>query len=139
MDMNILMDGSVVEEPWHPCEPWMKRDYSELLEFSTRTERPPRYFLIDFGISRRYDPKKGPPLEVPIWGGDKTVPEFQNSDDPCDPFPTDVYYIGNMIRQNFIEVRKYFSNIFYNAFNTSYPEKDRLWIHRGTCEGHGAR
>jgi hypothetical protein len=31
----------------------------------------------DFGISRWYDLDEGPPLENPILGGDKTVPEFQ--------------------------------------------------------------
>lgn len=28
------------------------------------------------------------------------MPEFQDSDDQRDPFPTDIYYLGNMIRQN---------------------------------------
>jgi hypothetical protein len=71
----------------------------------TRTQRPPKYYLIDFGISRKYDSSSGPPLEAPILGGDKTVPEFQKSTEPCDPFPTDVYYVGNLIRTDFLEVR----------------------------------
>ena len=125
MDMNILMDGSVVTEPWHPCEPWMKRDLSGFLNPYTRTERPPRYFFIDFGLSRRYDPKNGPPLEDPIWGGDKTVPEFRKSNDPCDPFPTDVYYIGNMIRQNFTEVRLHNVDSLYRMFNLFVLRKRR--------------
>ncbi|KAJ6543681.1 hypothetical protein B0H10DRAFT_2134463 [Mycena sp. CBHHK59/15] len=54
---------------------------------------PPKYYLIDFGISRRYKPEQLPP------------PEFRNSYTPCDPFPTDIYYIGNLIRENFLDVR----------------------------------
>jgi hypothetical protein len=45
-----------------------------------------------------------PPLEVPIWSGDKTVPEFQKSNNACDSFPTDVYYPGNTIRNEFLLV-----------------------------------
>ncbi|KAF8870843.1 kinase-like domain-containing protein [Infundibulicybe gibba] len=68
----------------------------------TRTQRPVKYYFIDFGISRHYEPSEVPPLEDPIWGGDKTVPEFQFSDGPCDPFPTDIYYLGNLIRTEFL-------------------------------------
>ncbi|KIK71956.1 hypothetical protein PAXRUDRAFT_181560, partial [Paxillus rubicundulus Ve08.2h10] len=32
----------------------------------------------------------------------QTVPEFQHSDEPRNPFPTDVYYLGNMIREDFM-------------------------------------
>jgi hypothetical protein len=105
MDLNIMMDAApMYPVPYHPADTNMKRDYSGRAKHYTRTQRPPKYYLTDFGISRRYNPADGPPLEVPIWGGDKTVPEFQNSNDPCNPFPTDVYYLGNMIRQNFLHV-----------------------------------
>ena len=70
----------------------------------TRTQRPPKYYFIDFGISRRYHPSDANPREIPIWGGDKLVPEFQNSNEPRDPFPTDVFYIGNTIRMGFLLV-----------------------------------
>lgn len=105
MDMNIMMDASsMYPESYHPLNISMKRNYNGSARHFTRTQRPPRYYLTDFGISRRYSPTARPPLEDPIWGGDKTVPEFQTSNDPRDPFPTDVYYLGNMIRQNFLLV-----------------------------------
>ena len=91
-------------DAFHPCSPLMKRDFSGYARYKTRTERPPRYFMIDFGLSRRYDPSIAQPLEVPIWGADKEVPEFQNSNAPCNPFPTDVFYIGNTIKKDFVEV-----------------------------------
>ncbi|KAG9313015.1 hypothetical protein JVU11DRAFT_6454 [Chiua virens] len=86
----------------------MKRDFSGRARFRTRTSGPPKYFLIDFGLSRRYDPSVVEPREIPIWGADKEVPEFQNSNEPCNPFPTDVFYVGNMIRKDFIEPKRGF-------------------------------
>jgi len=109
MGFNIMLDPSTMyPDSFHPVERSMKRDYSGRAHYYTRTQRPPKYYFIDFGISRRYDPKDGPPLEDPIWGGDKTVPEFQISDEPCNPFPTDIYYVGNMIRKDFIQSRNGF-------------------------------
>lgn len=81
-----------------------KRDMSGTAKHYTRTQKPVRYYFIDFGLSRRYDPAKGSPLSRPIWGADRTVPEFHKSLEPCDPFPTDVYYLGNVIRTVFLDV-----------------------------------
>lgn len=92
-------------DAFHPVNPTMKRDFSGRARFRTRTLGPPKYFLIDFGLSRRYDPSIAEPREIPILGADKEVPEFQNSNEPCNPFPTDVFYIGNMIRKDLVEVR----------------------------------
>jgi len=68
-----------------------------------RTQFPPKYYLIDFGISRRYDADVVNPREPPILGGDKTVPEFQKSIAPQDPFATDIYYVGNMMKNDCLE------------------------------------
>ncbi|KAJ7432584.1 hypothetical protein FB451DRAFT_1065361, partial [Mycena latifolia] len=73
-----------------------------------RTQRPVRYYLIDFRISRNYPPDVRIPLEPILVGGDKSAPEFRAKDgeilEVCDPFPTDVYYIGNLIRKDFVQV-----------------------------------
>ena len=82
----------------------------------TRTARPVRYYYTDFGLSRRYDSNDTNPSEVPILGGDKTVPEFQ--DDPYiprNPFHTDIYYLGNLIRCDFLRVRNQSLSHFRNA------------------------
>ncbi|KAJ6625323.1 kinase-like domain-containing protein [Mycena sp. CBHHK59/15] len=106
---NIMLDASTMyPDGYHFQYPKLKRDYySGTAKFYTRTQRPPKYYLIDFGLSRNYDTRDPPPLEPPIRGGDKTVPEFQFTDDggpePCDPFPTDIYYLGNMILYDFLE------------------------------------
>lgn len=100
----MLDPSTMYPESFHPMATHMKRDYSGPVRHFTRTQQPPKYYIIDFGISRKYDPSVPDPKEVPIWGGDKEVPEFQNSNQPCNPFPTDVFYIGNVIMKDFIQV-----------------------------------
>ncbi|KAF9230234.1 kinase-like domain-containing protein [Melanogaster broomeanus] len=109
MNRNIMLDPSeLYPDSFHPMEISLNRDYSGLAKHFTRTQRPPKYYFIDFGISRRYDPSEANPREVPIWGGDKDVPEFQDSNEPCNPFPTDVFYIGNAIKKDFIQTKRGF-------------------------------
>ena len=91
-------------QSFHPVATDLSKDCTSKAKHFTRTQRPPKYYFIDFGISRRYDPSDANPREIPIWGGDKLVPEFQNSNEPRDPFPTDVFYIGNAIRMDFLLV-----------------------------------
>ncbi|KAH7907078.1 hypothetical protein BJ138DRAFT_1015103 [Hygrophoropsis aurantiaca] len=105
MNLNILMDAtSLYKEPFHPFRLEWRRDLSGYAKHYTRTRCRPKYYFIDFGISRRYDLSDTSPLELPILGGDKTVPEFQDSIEPRNPFPTDIYYIGNFLREDFIQV-----------------------------------
>jgi hypothetical protein len=68
----------------------------------TRTERPPRYYLIDFGLSRRYTSRDA--LDEPLRGGDKSAPEHRVGR-RCNPFRTDIYYLGNLVREHFVQVR----------------------------------
>ncbi|KAI9067304.1 hypothetical protein FKP32DRAFT_1755210 [Trametes sanguinea] len=104
MFLNFMMDPApIVSEPCHPHISRRSYDTRRKVKFSTRTRHPVRYYLIDFGISRKYPADCVSPREDPIWGGIKTVPEFHKSNEPCDPFPTDIYYIGFLLRQDFIE------------------------------------
>ncbi|KAJ3489305.1 hypothetical protein NLI96_g2211 [Meripilus lineatus] len=67
----------------------------------TRTRAPVKYYFIDYGISCVFDPEDPDPREVPIRAGDKSAPEIKDDPEdrgPINPFPTDVYYIGNLIR-----------------------------------------
>ncbi|KAJ7156551.1 hypothetical protein C8R43DRAFT_1065471 [Mycena crocata] len=107
--LNIMMDASpIFPVPFHPVVQTKKRDFTGSVSHLSRTQHPVKYYLTDFGISVKYRPEDRPPLEVPVIGADKTVPEFQTAikrDLPpdCDPFPVDVYYIGNLVREDFIK------------------------------------
>ena len=102
---NIMLDPSrMYPESFHPLDIERRKDFRGKAKKYTRTRRPPRYFLIDFGLSRQYDPANGPPLDQPLRGGDKSAPEHQDRTTPCNPFPTDVYSLGNLVREKFIQV-----------------------------------
>ncbi|EIW83437.1 hypothetical protein CONPUDRAFT_121992 [Coniophora puteana RWD-64-598 SS2] len=102
-ELNIMMDAHpMFVGSWHPMQPDMKRDLSDTVTYYTRTKRPPRYYFIDFGISRRYDESVADPLEEVIEGGDKTVPEHQPDCPPQNPFRTDIYCVGNAIQERLL-------------------------------------
>jgi hypothetical protein len=46
-------------------------------------------------------------VDVPIRGGDKSAPEHQDGDTSYNPFPTDVYYPGNLVQEDYMEVRNF--------------------------------
>lgn len=105
MGLNIMMDARpMYPNMYHPRAIHRNRDFKGQATYLSRTARPVQYYLVDFGLSRKYDADNKAPLEDPIWGGDKSVPEFQHSDDAQNPFPTDIYYTGNMIRMHFFQV-----------------------------------
>ena len=96
----------LVSEMYHPIFRRKSYDFRRKVKHYPRTLAPTKYYYIDFGISRIYPADCSSPREVPIWGGDKSVPEFQDrSNTPCDPFATDIYYLGNLIRESYIQVR----------------------------------
>jgi len=102
---NIMLDPSnMYPDSFHPVDNRRSKDFRRKARWYSRTRRPTRYLLIDFGLSRRYDPANGPPLEIPLRGGDKSAPEHQDMKTPCNPFPTDVYYLGNLVREDYMEV-----------------------------------
>lgn len=101
---NIMLDPSnMYPESFHPVNMGRSKDFRRKAKGYSRTWRPTRYLLIDFGLSRRYDPADGPPLDRPLRGGDKSAPEHQDGE-TCDPFHTDVYYLGNLVRKYYIQV-----------------------------------
>ncbi|TFK74313.1 hypothetical protein BDN72DRAFT_81236 [Pluteus cervinus] len=107
---NLMMDGEqMFPEGWNHFSGDITPRGEKHTTFFTRTQRPPKYYIIDFGLSRQYDPSDTNPLEKPIIGGDKTVPEFQTDKELFNPFHTDIYYMGNLIRRYIMEGEGYFS------------------------------
>ncbi|EIW83440.1 hypothetical protein CONPUDRAFT_136453 [Coniophora puteana RWD-64-598 SS2] len=99
--INVMMEAtSMFVGDWHPMNQNKTRDFAAYVKYYTRTQRPPRYYYIDFGYSRRYDPSTSDPREKVMIGGDDTVPEHQgNNPPPQNPFRTDIYCVGNVIRE----------------------------------------
>ncbi|KAJ7680994.1 hypothetical protein DFH06DRAFT_1405821 [Mycena polygramma] len=86
---NIMMDASkMFPDGCHPRDIKEKPDLSGKAKFYTRTQRPPKYYLIDFGLSRRYPTRDPAPLDVPAGGGGITVPEYRTQQ-LCNPFAAD--------------------------------------------------
>lgn len=107
MDLNIMMDTAMFPNLFHPQSPLFRfpANRRKLAKGYSRTRRPTKYFLIDFGLSGIFDPAKGRTTAIPVLSGDQTVPEFQNNmERRHEVYPTDVYYIGNMVRECFLEV-----------------------------------
>ncbi|KAJ3720084.1 kinase-like domain-containing protein [Lentinula raphanica] len=100
---NVAMDANpMYTRPYHPIEPKKRYDWSGRALHHSRTRRPPRYCFIDFGHSRIYDPTKSRPLEYALKSGGYTPPEGLEGI-PCDPFATDVFLLGNLIRTSFLD------------------------------------
>jgi hypothetical protein len=93
-------------EGWHPASPdcglgpkfnHKKQDAKRF----TRTQRPPRYYIIDFGESGFYDRQKPVRDKFNVGG----CPENDGLAKSSEPFMTDLYFVGNTMREFFVEVR----------------------------------
>ncbi|KAJ7269594.1 hypothetical protein C8J57DRAFT_1227336 [Mycena rebaudengoi] len=67
---------------FHPVNYCMNTNHDALAHSLKRTACWPRYYIIDFGLSRRYSPAKGPPTEPTptLTHGDKAPPEYAKRD-----------------------------------------------------------
>ncbi|KAF5320430.1 hypothetical protein D9611_010811 [Ephemerocybe angulata] len=98
---NFMMDSSLYTIPFHPFDESERLDYKGSARAKyTRTQHRPRYYIIDYGLSVRYEENEMPPSEVMgAYGSDRSVPEHAFPNEPHNPFPIDVYCLGNMIRR----------------------------------------
>ena len=114
-----MLDGThLYTERFFPWRPDMKSDYSQAIKPAyARTQRPPKYYIIDFGFSKQYRPEEMPPRESRFssLGTDNSAPELLSSDF-VDPFALDVYTVGNLIRMDFIEAS------FFLVLLLAYPD-----------------
>jgi hypothetical protein len=97
----MLDPSGMYPNGFHPVQIDRKKNFEGKATAYTRTQRPPRYILIDFGLSRQYLSRDA--VDYPLRGGDKSAPEHKLPR-PSNPFCTDVYYIGNLVREKFIAV-----------------------------------
>lgn len=73
---NMFPDG------FHPQAIMRTKDATGTASYFTITQRPVRYIITDFGMSSRYDPNDLSPQK----------------------YKDDIYYIGDLIRTEFIQV-----------------------------------
>ncbi|KAL1937554.1 hypothetical protein VTO73DRAFT_13049 [Trametes versicolor] len=100
---NIMMDASAMfPQGFHPMRELALPDVSGLAPILHRVDVPVRYYYIDFGISTRFSPDQGPTLVLGTQGLDDEVPELSDTI-PYDPFKTDIFIVGNLFRQQFLQ------------------------------------
>ena len=109
MGSNIMMSiREMWREPFHAQMPHRNPTLTDVIkEPSARTLNPPKYYIIDFGMSRQYSHDDPHPTETDPDGGDRTVPEFGDrlSRVVHDPFAVDIYCVGNVIQEHILNVR----------------------------------
>ncbi|KAF7311480.1 Protein kinase domain-containing protein [Mycena kentingensis (nom. inval.)] len=100
--MNVVLDPTkLFPYGFHPVHHHQDLQDIHPARHITRTDCWPHYFIIDFGLSRQYNPAEGPPDEQVIYGGDKSPPEHRDYTS-CNPFPTDIYFLGNLLKERLL-------------------------------------
>ena len=97
----MLDPSGMYPNGFHPTQINRSQDFKGRAKRHTRTRSPPRYYLIDFGLSRQYTSRDA--FDKPLSGGDRSAPEHVHGG-LCNPFKTDIYYLGNLIREEFMRV-----------------------------------
>jgi serine/threonine protein kinase len=100
MDAHALYD-----QPFHPFHQTRTIDGKRpLYPRYLRSQRPVRYYYIDFGYARWFRDGDGADRTVVGWRAREQTPE-QVTGLPYDPFRADIFQLGAMIRRDLIPVR----------------------------------
>ncbi|KZS89809.1 hypothetical protein SISNIDRAFT_469063 [Sistotremastrum niveocremeum HHB9708] len=108
--VNTMMDPvKMYPKAFHPSEPGCYTASPESSEViipaphTSRTISPVRYYIIDFGESRRYQSYEARGYVSGTVGHSLDVPEFKTNE-PFDPFALDIRALGDMIKTNLYDV-----------------------------------
>ena len=96
-----MLDPSGMANEFHSVQIDRSRGFRRKPRRYNRTQRPPRYYLTDFSLSRKYVSRNV--LEEPLLG-DMSAPEHHHKR-LCNPFHTDIYHLGHLVRESFMKVR----------------------------------
>ena len=121
---------------FHPVKINQNKNFKGTAKAYTRTQRPPRYYFIDFGLSSQYPSRDV--MDEPQLGEDKSAPEHRTGR-RCNPFHTDIYYIGNFVRQEFMKVNNIHLVLPSSMISFSFTEVQRFRIHGGFGRHHDPR
>ncbi|KAI1795563.1 kinase-like domain-containing protein, partial [Ganoderma leucocontextum] len=109
---NLMMDPApLFSESPHPVRPHRSYDFKRRVTQLTRTSHPTKYYYIDFGLSILCRPPDASPLIHVSFGGDKTVPEYEEPAVLRDPYKIDVYCLGNLLQNQFLGKSRYFDSL----------------------------
>ncbi|CAE6489018.1 unnamed protein product [Rhizoctonia solani] len=100
---NVMMDArSLYEEPFHPYYQTYSIDAKHrIYPKHKRSQKRIRYYFIDLGYAQWFK-EKDCPRRVTGLGAREAAPE-QTGIAPYDPFAVDVYQLGIMIQNEFID------------------------------------
>ena len=89
---------------FHPESPLvLANDLTTYAPVLPRASVPVTYYYVDFGISTLFAPEDTNRLVTGRAGLDKGVPELSDVV-AYDPFKVDVFILGNLFRQSFLQV-----------------------------------
>ena len=119
----MIEDEKMFPEGYHFKLNLRKPDLSGPAKLYTRTQRPSKYFIIDFGMSRRYESDNDSPEEATITA--KGV-FLQN------PFQVDIHLAGELVRQVFMDVSQVLSSVMQIILKILGSSRfdDHSWIQR---------
>ena len=93
-----MMDARpLYPEGYHPVRQNYTPDGMYTISPLSRTDRPVRYYYIDFGLSERFAPG-APSLVIGDVGRDDEVPEL-SSTVPYDGYKADIHALGNLFHK----------------------------------------
>ena len=105
--MNIMMDADALyPKSFHPTVKFMLPDVTDKAPYLNRADTQPgevKYYFIDYGLSVIYTELGGTNFVSGAVGHDKSLPESKISK-PYDAFKADVYLLGNVYRQDLLQV-----------------------------------
>ena len=100
---NIMMDASsMYPDGFHPIHLDHAPDGFTRTRSRPRSRANVKYYFIDFGESSIFQ-EGDERLVTGVYGLDRDVPEYSEIV-PYDPFPVDIYCIGNVIQTEILDV-----------------------------------
>ena len=100
---HIMFDPSGISlDDWFNPSQIDQNYLGRIKRWFTRTQRHPRYYLSDLGWSRKCTPLDAPDPSLRI--DDMSILE-RRVDRRGYPFCMDIYCLGNLVRENFVQVR----------------------------------
>ncbi|KAI0767251.1 kinase-like domain-containing protein [Fomes fomentarius] len=109
---NIMMDATAIfPRGFHPVtDICLPDDITRFAPTLPRSKVPVTYYFVDFGISSLFAGDQASRLVTGSFGLDEEVPELSD-EVPYDPFKVDIFILGNLFCQTFVEHNQRFSNV----------------------------